>query len=104
MTIGTPLPMKNEQMTVSSSLTPTSGPDRSHLTQMSHNKETGGWVAGSNSPNEFIMINFKKQMLIDGITTKGQAGQPSWITSFKVFSSTDGKTFEPYKENGKQKV
>jgi hypothetical protein len=35
------------------------------------------------------MINFAKPMIIDGITTKGQAGQPYWIKAFRLLYSMD---------------
>jgi hypothetical protein len=79
MTTGSALPMQNDQMSVSSSMTPNSGPQRSHLTDTNQGSSTGGWVAGKNEKGEWIMINFAKPMIIDGITTKGQAGQPYWI-------------------------
>ena len=104
MTTGSALPMQNDQMSVSSSMTPNSGPQRSHLTDTNQGSSTGGWVAGKNEKGEWIMINFAKPMIIDGITTKGQAGQPYWIKAFRLLYSMDLKTFTYYEENGQPKV
>lgn len=96
--------MNSERMSSSSNLTPNSGVERSHLTDTNSGQLTGGWVAGKNEKTEWIMIDFERPMIIDGITTKGQAGQPYWITAFKILYSLDKKTFTYYEENGQPKV
>ncbi|XP_052092501.1 mucin-5AC-like [Mytilus californianus] len=104
MTQGSSLPMNNDRMSSSSSLNPNSGVERSHLTDTNSGLLTGGWVAGKNEKTEWIMINFGRPMIIDSITTKGQAGQPYWISAFKLLYSMDKKTYTYYEENGQPKV
>lgn len=87
--------MRYSKLSASSSLSNVSSPQMSTMNNI-------GWVAGKNTNNEYITIDFGTPKVVDKITTRGQANQPHWVKSYYLQSSMDGQHFSYY--TGKPKV
>ncbi|XP_041367296.1 uncharacterized protein LOC121381939 [Gigantopelta aegis] len=68
------------------------------------NNQIGAWSPKTNNAGQWIMVDFQKPQLIDGILTQGHPLSDKWVTKFSIQYSTDGVHFEPYREAGLTKV
>ncbi|KAL4222951.1 Mucin-5B [Mactra antiquata] len=90
--------IRQEMITVSSSRDGSTNPSNARL------NSPGAWVANTNNQNQYIQVNFLDLQLITGLITQGRHGIPSYVTSYKVYHSTDGFTWTPYQSNGVDKI
>jgi hypothetical protein len=51
-----------------------------------------------------IQVNFLAPQLLTGVITQGRHNVPSYVTSYKVFYSTDGFHWTAYQDKGVDKV
>ncbi|XP_048245023.1 mucin-5AC-like isoform X2 [Haliotis rufescens] len=61
--------------------------------------EFGAWSPKVNNGDQWIMVNFLKPQVINGILTQGSPISDKWVTQFIVSYSTDGFTFIPIKDS-----
>jgi len=65
---------------------------------------TGSWSARVNNQNQWIQVDLGKEEVVTAIATQGRSNSNQWVKTFSVSSSSDGKTFESYKADGRIKV
>ncbi|XP_067650638.1 mucin-5AC-like [Haliotis asinina] len=61
--------------------------------------EFGAWSPKENNGDQWIMVNFLKPQVLNGILTQGSSISDKWVTQFIVSYSTDGFTFTPIKDS-----
>lgn len=65
---------------------------------------TGGWSARYNNVNQWLLVDFDREMKITRISTQGRHDRNQWIKSYTLEYSLNGVTFTQYKVNGVVKV
>jgi len=73
-----------------------------------HFKEGGGkrgaWSARTNNVSQWLQINLNGYFALTHVASQGRNGHRQWVTKYKVQYSTDGKNFQHYQEQGKDKL
>ena len=46
-----------------------------------------------------MQVDFGSVRLVTGVVTQSRAGLDQWVTSYRVLTSLDCLTFDPYKDN-----
>lgn len=91
----------DQQITASSSLDQDHGPANARLNA---NKNPGFWSANTNDENQWIQVDFGRNVKIASVFTQGKSNT-EWVNSFTLTYSEDGaSTFQTYQENGIDKV
>ncbi|KAK3700595.1 hypothetical protein QZH41_001586 [Actinostola sp. cb2023] len=80
------------------------GPTNAKLDFMGGRGKTGGWSARHNNAQQWIKVDFDREMKITRISTRGRHDHNQWVKSFTLEYSQNGLSFLPYKENGIVKV
>ena len=62
------------------------------------------WSAGQNDEDQWIQIDLNKILTLTKIATQGRHNYDQWVKSYLVSYSSDGQTFQNYKNNGADKV
>lgn len=105
MATETPISMPDHSLSASSSLSPGTGPQRSHLSTQEQGGNSGAWIPKASSNNDWIQVNFGKPQIVSGIITKGRDGSQQFVRAYYLLFSMDGKTFSYYEdEQGVKKV
>ena len=69
-----------------------------------NNRGRGGWCAKTETDRtDYLQVDTNAVHSVCAVVTQGFIGG-SWITSYKVHLSTDGVTWNSYKENNVEKV
>ena len=55
--------------------------------------QTGGWVAETASPGEWIQVDMLEPYIFTELLLMGKAEDAAWVTSFSILSSDDGATW-----------
>ncbi|RUS78725.1 hypothetical protein EGW08_013512, partial [Elysia chlorotica] len=97
-----PIPVDASQITVSSSLSAYSGPERAILDTQQEMLRTGAWIAQSNDLNQWIRVNFPELLNVMGLVIQGQAGVDQWVESFQLMYSEDGQAFKYIEDSAGQ--
>ena len=65
-----------------------------------------GWCAKEYGRNDdWLQVYLGKMVDVCAIATQGMSGGVNWVTAFKLFYSTDGNNWTPYKDaNGAELV
>ena len=68
--------------------------------------ESRSWCANENflDKPQFLQINFGRVQLFCKIATQGNNANNKWVKRFKLLYSKNGKDWNTYRENGKDKV
>ena len=97
--------IKDSQISASSKWNHRTGPSNGRLYFQARNGRTGAWSARVNNAHQWIQIDFEKSMLVLAINIQGREDCCNqFVKSYTVSSSNNGKTFFPYKHEGKVKV
>ena len=64
----------------------------------------GGWSAGANDQNQWLQADLGTIKKVTHLGTQGRNAADQWVTSYKVVYSTDGASFQFYKEQGADEV
>ena len=65
---------------------------------------TGAWCAKANNKGEYLQVDMMKMYSVCAVATQGLRKWDDWITRYKLHFSTNGATWEFYKENRIDKV
>ncbi|XP_062520334.1 EGF-like repeat and discoidin I-like domain-containing protein 3 [Corticium candelabrum] len=57
-----------------------------------------------NDVNQWVQVDFKKQMKVTGVATQGRYKFEQWVRRYSISYSSDGQTWLPYEEDGETKV
>lgn len=50
----------------------------------------------SSDNNQWIQVNFQVPKLLTGIITEGSPDEERWVEKYEIYTSIDGKNFQPY--------
>lgn len=95
-----------QQITASSSWNKYHGPDNARLNLVRARGKTGSWSAASNDANQWLQVDFSRNMKISRFATQGRQDSAQWVTRYKLAYSPDGQAsaFQIYQENGVDQV
>uniref|UniRef100_A0A2C9M9G4 Hemocytin n=1 Tax=Biomphalaria glabrata TaxID=6526 RepID=A0A2C9M9G4_BIOGL len=99
MGISNPLIIGDQQLSASTSLDEYHGPTRGRIFTYTDGVFAGGWSPRTSDEKPYLQVDLLSPYKFSGVTTQGSADQPSWVTKYSVYFSTDGITFEPVKDN-----
>ena len=92
----------NDQITGSSQYNAAHGWVRARLNLQNGRGGNGGWSARRSDANQWIQVDLRKVMTVNGVATQGRdASFLQCVTKYKLQYSNDGQTFSDYKEEGK---
>jgi len=61
----------------------------------------GAWSARSNNENQWLQIDLgNTDTKVTRVGSQGREGHNQWVTKYKLQHSTDGTTFQYYKDEG----
>ncbi|XP_028412252.1 uncharacterized protein LOC114535069 [Dendronephthya gigantea] len=92
------------QLTASSAQNSLSGAKNSRLNLNTNPERHGGWIAAENDVNPWLQVDFFTNATVTRIDTQGSASSKSRVTSYAASLSTDGLSFQEYKQYDKVKV
>lgn len=56
------------------------------------------WLAAKDDVRQYIQVDLLAQRYVTGVTTQGRSDALMYVSSYKVFFSTDGATWNVYRE------
>lgn len=97
-----PLGMENfritpTQITASSQYDGNHAPNIGRLHYMGY---AGAWAAVVNNLNQWIQIDFLIKTTVTYVATQGRHTVGQWVTQYKLQYSSDGSSFEVFKQQG----
>ena len=94
-----------QQMTASSTFKKNHGPSNGRLNHAAANGKTGAWSAGANDTNQWLQVDFGRNVRITKLATQGRQDYDQWVKTFTLSYTLDGNpSFQIYQENGAEKV
>ena len=78
--------------------------NRARLNSVATKRYRGGWSARKNNKRQWIQVRLSRRTRITGLATQGRQDIHQWVTSYSISHSFNGRSFRPYKENGRVKV
>lgn len=78
--------------------------DRARLNTVANKRHRGAWSARKNNKRQWIQVKLGHKTRITGVVTQGRQDANQWVTSYSISYSLNGRTFRPYRENGRMKV
>ena len=66
--------------------------------------KSGAWVARDNNQNQWLQADLGNSKNVTHLATQGGNANNQWVTSYKVWYSSDGASFYYYQEHGTDKV
>lgn len=64
----------------------------------------GSWTPATNSKNEWLQVDFKRQATVVAILTQGRNRNNYWVKRYSVSYSKDGINFFDYRKYGRVQV
>ncbi|PFX30092.1 Down syndrome cell adhesion molecule-like protein 1-like [Stylophora pistillata] len=62
------------------------------------------WCAGTGNSKPYLQIDLKTLHIICAVSAQGNSHADQWVTNYTLQLSTDGTTWEDYREGGKIKI
>ena len=78
--------------------------NRARLNSVATKRYRGGWSARKNNRRQWLQVKLKRRARITGLATQGRQDLNQWVRSYRISYSLTGRSFRPYKENGRVKV
>jgi len=72
--------------------------------RLNRNQGEGSWAAETNDQNQWLQVALDNPMKVTAVATQGRGKYDQWVTKYKLQYSDDGKSFQYYEEEGKDKV
>ncbi|KAL9982966.1 hypothetical protein ACROYT_G005081 [Oculina patagonica] len=95
----------DQQISASSSWDKNYGPENARLNHAAARGKTGAWSSKLNDQNQFLQVDFWRNVKISKFQTQGRQDMDQWVKKFKLSYSVDGSlAFQTYQENGVDKV
>ena len=92
------------QLTASSTQHPSAGAKNSWLNLNTNGNKHGGWIAAENDDRPWLQVDFLTNITVTRIDTQGSSSSKGRVTSYAVSFSSDGISFQEFKEDNKVKV
>ena len=95
----------DQQISASSSWNKHHGPENARLNLVAARGKTGAWSAESNDRNQFLQVDFWRDVKITKFQTQGRQDWDQWVKKYTLSYSVDGSSsFQTYQENSIAKV
>lgn len=96
----------DQQITASSSWDQVHGAPNARINNAAGRGKTSAWSAGSNDGNQWLQVDFGRDVKISKFATQGRNDYGNqWVKSYTLAYSVDGSSvFQIYQENGIDKV
>jgi len=95
--------IKDGQISASSEYT--SSNHGAKYARLNKNIASGAWAAKTKDQNQWLQVAFDNPMKVIAVATQGRNSiYAQWVSKYKLQYSDDGKSFQYYKEEGKDKV
>ena len=95
----------DQQMSASSLWNKHHGPENARLNSVAGRGKTGAWSAEQNDQNQFLQVDFGRNIKMTKFQTQGRQDMDQWVKKYKLSYSVDGSSaFQTYQENGVDKV
>ena len=78
--------------------------NRARLNSVATKRYRGGWSARKNNRRQWLQVKLRRRARITGLATQGRQDLNQWVRSYSISYSLTGRSFRPYKENGRVKV
>ena len=78
--------------------------NRARLNSVATKRYRGGWSARKNNRRQWLQVKLRRRARITGFSTQGRQDLNQWVRSYSISYSLTGRSFRPYKENGRVKV
>ena len=78
--------------------------NRARLNSVATKRYRGGWSARKNNRRQWLQFKVRRRARITGLATQGRQDLNQWVRSYSISYSLTGRSFRPYKENGRVKV
>ena len=76
---------------------------QSFFGRLHETRGSNGWCPKTTSDRrDFLQVDMGNVFSVCGVATQGKSGE--WSTSYKIQFSSDGATWNPYRENNEEKV
>ena len=73
--------------------------------RLHENRGRGGWCTRTTSDRtDYLQVDMGTVRSVCAVATQGASGPTEWTTSYKLHLSTDGVTWNTYKETNIEKV
>ena len=73
--------------------------------RLNESRGNGGWCPKTRSDRtDYLQVDLGEVRFLCGVATQGLQGKSAWTTSYKLQLSTDGITWNTYKETNIEKV
>ena len=97
--------VKNQQITAYSQYSENHGPENARLNHVADGRKMGAWSAKTNDLNQWLQVDFGRDVKITKFVTQGRQDYKQWVKSYTLFFSTEKEpVFQTYQENGQDKV
>ena len=63
------------------------------------NGKQGAWCAAANNVDQWLQVDFGKDVKVQGVATQGRQNAAQWVTSYRLSYSYDGVFFKSYNDN-----
>ena len=78
--------------------------NRARLNSVATKRYRGGWSTRKNNRRQWLQVKLRRRARITGLATQGRQDLNQWVRSYSISYSLTGRSFRPYKENGRVKV
>ena len=76
-----------------------------YYSRLNENRGRGAWCAKTTSDRtDYLQVDMGAVHTVCAVVTQGLRAESAWTTSYKLHLSTDGVTWNSYKENNVEKV
>lgn len=71
-----------------------------NIGRLHYKGNSGAWAARVNDVNQWIQIDFLIQTTVSYVATQGRHNVGQWVTQYKLQYSSDGNSFQDFKQQG----
>ena len=95
----------NQQITAYSQYSVNHGPENARLNHAADGRKMGAWSAATNDLNQWLQVDFGRNVKITKFVTQGRQDANQWVKSYALsFSKEKEPVFQTFQENDKDKV
>lgn len=95
----------DQQITASSFFDKVREPANARLKRVAARGRTGAWSARTNDGNQWLQVDFGRNVKVTKFATQGRQDYKEWVESYTIAYSVEGTDFfQAYQENGVDKV
>lgn len=95
----------SQQITAYSQHDVNHGPENARLNHAADGRKMGAWSAEANDLNQWLQVDFGRNVKITKFATQGRQDANQWVKSYTLsFSKEKEPVFQTYQENDEDKV